>query len=162
MVEITYLEMKSPSELRPKPAGDARFRIRRLAVPDWQFNKSLYLAVGENWNWTDRRAWTDEQWREYAESGRLQTFAAWYDSSPAGYYELRPDENGGVEIASLGLLPDFIGRGLGGALLTSAIRESWGLGAARVWLHTCTFDHPAALPNYQARGMRIYRIERGE
>ncbi len=159
MVEITYLEMNSPADLHPKAAGDKRFRISRLPVPDWEFNGSLYLAVGENWHWTDRRGWSDEQWREYAESGRLRTFAAWCDISPAGYYELLPDENGGVEIASLGLLPAFVGLGLGGALVTSAIEEAWRLGAARVWLHTCSLDHPAALPNYQARGMKIYNIE---
>ena len=29
----------------------------------------------------------------------------------------------------------------------------------RVWLHTCSLDHPRALPNYQASGFSIYRTE---
>ncbi len=156
---ITYLEMHSPGDLRPKRAADIRFRICEATVPEWQLNKRLYFTVGEGWDWTDKCPWSDAQWREYAEVGGLRTFWAYYDGSPAGYYELSPDGNGGMEIASLGLLPAFIGRGLGGALLTSAIEEAWRLGAARVWVHTCTSDHPAALPNYQARGMKIYKTE---
>ena len=65
-----------------------------------------------------------------------------------------------VELAYFGLLPSFIGRGVGGALLTEAIRRAWALGPQRVWLHTCTLDHPAALPNYQKRGFRIYDQKR--
>ena len=53
--------------------------------------------------------------------------------------------------------PEFIGRGLGGALLTHAIEQAWTSGAKRVWVHTCELDHPAALTNYEARGMRTYK-----
>ena len=70
----------------------------------------------------------------------------------------------GLEITYFGLLPEFIGRGLGGALLTSAIEEAWacrrGVVPIRVWVHTCNRDHPQALANYQARGMVVYRVEK--
>ena len=33
------------------------------------------------------------------------------------------------------------------------------MGAQRVWVHTCSLDHPHALANYQARGFRIFRVE---
>jgi len=105
----------------------------------------------------------------------LRTFTAYYDKKVAGYYELRrsdppstPSHREGhkveVEIAYFGLLPDFIGRGLGGTLLTSAIESAWAWKPtpSRVWLHTCNRDHPNALNNYQARGFKIYKIEEGE
>jgi len=57
------------------------------------------------------------------------------------------------------LLPEFVGRGLGGALLTSAIEQAWSMVPTRVWVHTCNRDHPQALANYQARGMIVYKIE---
>jgi GNAT superfamily N-acetyltransferase len=72
---------------------------------------------------------------------------------------LRRDDQSGVEIAYFGLLPAFIGRGLGGALLTNAIEEAWQMSPERVWVHTCTLDHPSALANYQARGMEVYKVE---
>lgn len=158
-VTITYLEMRSPSELRPKRCADDRFWIGEATVPQGQFNRFLYLTVGADWNWNDKRNWSDEQWRTYAESDRLRTFGAYYDGAPAGYYELHSDDENAVEIAYFGLLPAFLGRRLGGALLTSAIEEAWRMAPVRVWVHTCTLDHPAALANYQARGMRIYKVE---
>jgi len=66
-----------------------------------------------------------------------------------------------VEIAYFGLLPEYIGRGLGGALLASAIENAWAWSPtpSRVWVHTCNRDHPNALANYQARGFKIYKVE---
>jgi GNAT superfamily N-acetyltransferase len=159
MVTTTYLEMRCRDDLRPKRHPDLRFRIGEVSVRQWQFNRYLYLMVGGTWAWNDKRAWTDEQWRAYAESELLRTFAAYYDASPAGYYELRRDHDGGIEIAYFGLVPAFIGRGFGSALLTHALEEAWRLNPTRVWVHTCTLDHPAAVSNYQARGMRIYDKE---
>ena len=161
-VVTTYLEMRSPEQLRPKRAG-ARFQVREQTDRDWRFNRDLYFVVGEQWQWIDKRPWTDEQWKEYAAVPELGTFAAYYDDALAGYYELRQDGEGGVEIAYFGLLPESIGGGLGGVLLTSAIEEAWsghsGITPRRVWVHTCDRDHPRALANYQARGMIVYKVE---
>ncbi|PYO77587.1 MAG: GNAT family N-acetyltransferase [Gemmatimonadetes bacterium] len=78
----------------------------------------------------------------------------------AGWYELRRvPEDRSVEIAYFGLFPDAIGQGLGKHILSCAVRDAWALEPARVWLHTCTLDHPAALPNYQKRGFAPYKTE---
>src|SRR6266540_7091549 len=158
-IVTTYLEMHSPDQLRPKRYPDGRFQIREKKERDWRFNRDLYLAIGEMWSWNDKRVWNDEQWKEYGLAPELRTFGAHYDGSLAGYYELRRDDEGGVEIAYFGLLPEFVGRGLGGALLTSAIEEGWRMSPKRVWVHTCNRDHPKALANYQARGMIVYKVE---
>ena len=160
----TYLEMHSPNQLRAKRCADGRFEVREKKERDWRFNRDLYLAVGEMWSWDDKRGWTDEQWKEYGLAPELRTFGAYYDNSLAGYCELRRDDEGGVEIAYFGLLSEFIGRGFGGALLTSAIEEAWRMSPSttRVWVHTCTWDHPRALANYKARGMVIYKRESEE
>ena len=159
----TYLEMRSRDQLCPKRA-DARFQVREKRDRDWRFNRDLYLRVGQQWDWIDKRPCTDDEWKEYAAAAELYTFAGYYDDVLAGYYELRQDKEGGVEIAYFGLLPEFIGRGLGGALLTSAIEEAWsrrdGIVTSRVWVHTCNRDHPQALANYQARGMIVYKVEK--
>jgi GNAT superfamily N-acetyltransferase len=159
----TYLEMRSPEQLRPKPAN-ARFEVRELKECDWRFNRELYFYVGEQWDWSDKRPWTEAQWKEYAEAPELRTFAAYYDGALAGYYELRRESevdgcNAAIEIAYFGLLPEFVGRSLGGVLLTSAIDEAWRMLPTRVWVHTCSRDHPQALGNYQARGMTVCKVE---
>lgn len=160
----TYLEMHSPEQLRPAQLprdADPSFVVREVTERDWRFNRDLYFKVGENWNWTDKRSWSEEEWQKSVASPALRTFAAYYDEELAGYYELLRDDAGGVEIAYFGLLPDFIGRGLGGAMLTNAIEEAWrsSPSPARVWVHTCTDDHPGALANYEARGFVTYHRE---
>ena len=171
----TYLELRSGDGAPNRQNCDQKFQVQEFAEPSWIFNRDMYIAVGQTWKWIDKLPWTDERWNEYASDPNLRTFAAYYDKKVAGYYELRrsdppstPSRREGhkveVEIAYFGLLPDFIGRGLGGTLLTSAIESAWAWKPtpSRVWLHTCNRDHPNALNNYQARGFKIYKIEEGE
>ena len=125
--------------------------------PAPELGRFLYTAVGGNWYWTDRLGWTYQQWAE--RMAGTETWVAYLEGTPAGYFELDASVPGDVEIAYFGLLPAFIGRGLGGWLLTCAIERAWELGPERVWVHTCTLDGAAALRNYRARGMRICREE---
>lgn len=159
-VTITYLEMTDPAQLRPRPSADPLFQVREATVPQWRVNRFFYEGVGGDYRWHDKQAWSDEQWRAYVEDESLRTFIASWGGSPAGYFELA-SRDGEVQIAYFGLLPAFVGRGLGAALLTRAIEEAWAMVPRRVWVHTCTLDHPASLPNYLARGMVPYQTERG-
>lgn len=153
-----YLEMADATRLRPKTCDDPRFRVLESTAKQWQFNRFLYQFVGAEWAWRDKLSWSDDQWRSYVEHDDLKTFVAYYDGSVAGYFELS-HAGGEVEIAYFGLAPSFIGKGLGGALLTKALEEAWRLRPKRVWVHTCTLDHPFALANYEARGMVVYKTE---
>lgn len=149
--------MTSAAEFRPSAAADQHFRVREVLPRDWQLNRLLYLSVGERWGWTDKRRWSDERWQAYVNSDALRTFLGEHNGDIAGYFELHR-QNRDVEIAYFGLVPEFIGRGLGGALLTTAIEQAWQWNATRVWVHTCSLDHPSALANYEARGFRVYRV----
>ncbi len=78
----------------------------------------------------------------------------------SGWYELRRvADDDSVEIAYFGIVGEAIGRGFGKHLLSCAVRDAWALRPRRVWLHTCTLDHPHALPNYLARGFTKYKTE---
>jgi GNAT superfamily N-acetyltransferase len=159
MTTIYYLEQKSPSSLIAKT--DAKgLEIREAEIKQFQLNRFLYQYVGGPWKWTDRLVWTDDAWREYAENDNLRTWVAYMRGTPAGYVELQQQGDGDVEIALLGLAPRFLDLGLGGYFLSKALELAWSWqGTKRVWLHTCTLDHPHALDNYLARGMQIYRSE---
>jgi GNAT superfamily N-acetyltransferase len=150
--------MNSPSALRAKDDANG-LQVQECQVKQFAFNRFLYQMVGSDWRWTDKLSWSDDQWRSYAEGDDRLTWVAWFKGSPAGYYELHFQEHGAVEVSNFGLLTPFIGKGFGGYLLTHAIRSAWESGASRVWLHTCTYDHPNALANYEARGMKRYRTE---
>ncbi len=152
------LESNSADELVPA-ANPGNCELHEARVKQFAFNRFLYQMIGDAWGWHDKLQWNDTQWRDYAEAENLRTWVLWVEGSPAGYFELQMQEGGAVEIAYFGLSERFFGRGLGGYLLTAAIREAWHWGASRVWVHTCTLDHPNALRNYQARGLRIFRTE---
>jgi GNAT superfamily N-acetyltransferase len=157
-VTTWYLQMHSPDALRGKSLVP-ELQVIESEIPQVELNRFLYRLVGAPWQWTDRLVWSDRQWRDYVESPGLQTWVAWYRGSPAGYFELLRDADA-VQIAYFGLAPAFVGHGLGGPLLSEALRQAWQWRPVRrVWVHTCSLDHPHALANYLARGMRLYRQE---
>ncbi len=158
MATVTYLELPSKQQWVRRP-GRTRLDVRECVVKQPRFNRFLYEYVGANWHWTDRLVWSDQQWHDFAGADNLRTFVAWCEGSVAGYYELRR-EGDDVEIASFGLAPEFIGHGYGGPLLDSAVENAFVWGARRVWLHTCTDDHPNALNNYLKSGFAIFKAER--
>ncbi|HXF61538.1 MAG TPA: GNAT family N-acetyltransferase [Caldilineaceae bacterium] len=158
-VVIYHLEMTDPAALRPARRTPDDVDIRQVELPSPEFNRFLYTAVGGDWYWRDRLNWTYDRWMAYLDRPELETWVAYRRGTPAGYVELEAQPGGSVEIAYFGLLPQFIGHGIGGYLLTHAIRRGWDRGASRVWVHTCTLDHPSALANYQARGLRIFKEE---
>ena len=154
-VTITYLEMRSPSELKAAHCDDSHIRIRQLTDCSPKLYRMLYVEVGRNYHWIDRLPWTDEQIAAHLEQPEIAFWLMTYDDATAGYFELRNCEDGSIEIAYFGLLPEFIGRGLGRHLLTCATVQAWSDGANRVWLHTCTLDDKAAMPNYLKRGFLL-------
>ena len=159
-VEVTTwsLELKDPSDLVPASAPDLDFELRQARRPSPELGRFLYSAVGGNWYWIDRLPWTYAQWLEWQSAPGRETWVAYLEGTPAGYFELDGSVEGAVELAYVGLLPAFIGGGLGGWLLTKALERAWALGPRRVWVHTCTLDGPAALANYQARGMKVCEV----
>ncbi|PYS59930.1 MAG: N-acetyltransferase [Acidobacteria bacterium] len=158
-VTRTYLEMRDHSDLQPTHSDDPRMQIEQLQDCAPSFYRHLYVEVGKNYHWIDRLPWTDEEMAAHLNQPEISLWLMTYDEAPAGYFELRRCEDGSTEIAYFGLLPEFIGRGFGKHLLTSATEQAWADGANRVWLHTCTLDDQAAMPNYLKRGFRPFRTE---
>jgi len=156
----TYLELNDRAQLNARRVDDPSARITRCSPCTVERYRALYRAVGGEWHWRDRLAWTDAELATYLARPDIVVWQLEVDGEPGGYVELRREEDGrSVEIVYFGLVARFFGRGLGGALLTRAVEEAWSMGAERVWLHTCTLDSPRALPNYLARGFREFKRE---
>src|SRR5437588_8182342 len=132
-VTTYFLEMRAPDELRPARAQVAELEIRQAHVASPELNRFLYTAVGGDWFWVDRLGWSYERWFEYLNRPELETWVAYLCGTPAGYFELERQAGDEVELAYFGLLPQFIGQGIGGLLLTRAIERAWEWGARRVW-----------------------------
>ena len=160
MLEVlrTHLEMPSLGDLRRSrpPSEDARLAEVRLSASDYL---ALYALVGERWHWRDRARMDPADLGRYLASPDVHVWILSVEGETAGYFELQRYPDARVEIMYFGLAQAFIGRGLGGWMLTRAVEEAFALGASHVTLHTCTLDAPAALPNYLARGFSIVREE---
>jgi GNAT superfamily N-acetyltransferase len=121
--------------------------------------RALYDLVGREYKWLERTTWSDESLRAFLARPESSVWVLRQDDRLAGYFELVRHDDGSVEIAYFGLAPMMIGRGAGKWLLTRAVEEAWRLNPTRVWLHTCTLDHPSALANYLARGFTPFKSE---
>lgn len=155
----TYLELRSPEQLRPARFDDPAARVlRRDAIENAHYRR-LYETVGASWHWTDRNHWSEEKLASHLARAVISVWECVVGHETAGFFELELHTDGAIEIAYFGLTPEFIGRGYGKALLSRAAEEAWALGAERVWLHTCTLDSPHALPNYEARGFAPFDRE---
>lgn len=156
-VETWHLEMLDADELRPaRPPRLRGAAVERVADPAPELSRSFYEHVGRDWLWVDRLAWTASEWEAWVDRPGYEMWISRVGARPAGYLELDGDPLANAEIAYFGLLPDFLGAGLGGDLLTAGVRRAWERGASRVWVHTCSLDGPHALANYEARGFCLY------
>ena len=154
-----YLEIQDPGELLAGVPPAVASRTERMEACTASFARWLYVEVGRPYAWVDRLAWTDEEHRSRLADPEVSVWLFMVGAAPAGYFELQSDAEGSVEICYFGLLPEFMGQGLGRKLLSDAVTAAFGLGARRVWLHTCSLDDPKALPNYLARGFRAFKSE---
>ena len=168
LVTITTLEMLSRPVTAPRPFPEG-IRLDRATEVSPEYARFLYGLVGGPWHWTDRLGWSREQWRVDLEVPGTEFLILYGNGVPLGYVHLQPiEEHAGtsVEIRYFGLAEQAIGQGLGGRLLEHAILAAWTMPdrhdlwpVRRVWLHTCSLDGPAALSNYQARGLQIIGTE---
>jgi GNAT superfamily N-acetyltransferase len=155
-IVITFLELTDPAQLRPAaPPRLPGVAVARVEPPDGEVDRWFYERVGAAHAWTDLLGRSEAEWQAWAE--RHETWMATVGGRRAGFYELSV-QAAAVQVAYFGLVPAFQGAGLGGHLLTHALRRGLEL-APRVWLTTNTRDSAAALPNYEARGMRAFRRE---
>jgi GNAT superfamily N-acetyltransferase len=158
MVKTTYLQMFArPKRVVPPPReGLAVVHARKPTVAYYRF---LNDAVGRDYDWTYSEKLSDAELAARLNDPRLEIHVLLVDGVPAGFAELDRRIEGEIELVSFGLIPEFIGQGLGRYLLQWTIDKAWSYQPRRFWLHTCTKDHPAALPNYLKAGFAVFKEE---
>ena len=159
-VKRNFLELKNINELVKKDKPEDNYSVEKTK-PDFQLNKFFYKQIGKKYRWTDRLIWSDLQWSSYVSNKNLETYVIKNSDDLVGYFELihHPEINE-TELAYLGLFEDYFGKGVGGYALTIAIVKYFKKKIKRMWVHTCTLDHPNAIKNYLARGMKIFKEEK--
>jgi GNAT superfamily N-acetyltransferase len=154
-VTTFYLEMRTPpdGETRPPLPGVDVLRVEKPAL---EYYRSLYDAVGKDWNWIDRKRLSDDALARIIHDDRVEFYVLQVGEKPAGFCELDLRKEGEPQLMYFGLLPEFIGKGLGPFFLNWIVCKAWTYDPRRVWLHTCTLDHQAALRTYLRAGFVLY------
>lgn len=157
---VTYLEMLAPPV---SPVPKSPLSLRRIERPETEEYRRLFRLVGARWLWFSRLVMDEGELAAIIRHPQVELFAvAGERGDEAGLLELDFRAGGECELAFIGLVPELAGQGHGRWLLAEALRLAWRAGIKRVHVHTCTLDHPAALPAYQRAGFTAYRraIER--
>ncbi|MEH6631983.1 MAG: GNAT family N-acetyltransferase [Halopseudomonas aestusnigri] len=156
-VTITSLEMfeRPPNLMLHSPHGHKTSLIR-ACDPTVSFYRYLYNTVGAPWLWWERRSMSDKDLAAVIKDEATEIYVLYFDGVPAGYAELDRRDEPVIDLAYLGLMPEFVGCKLGPYLLSSMIDTAWSYEPKRLTVNTCTLDHPKALAVYQKCGFSVY------
>ncbi len=152
---VTCLEMREPPQL-PAVEPPPGTRLRHWQRPEPERYRELYRAVGERWLWFSRLLLSDEALRAILHDPAVEVRVVETDGRAVGLLELDRRCFPEIELAFFGLVPACTGRGYGRWLIAEAVRLAFAHGPSRFWVHTCTLDHPAALPLYIRSGFTPY------
>jgi GNAT superfamily N-acetyltransferase len=148
---VTSLEMRRRPPLRPLPSSPLRLIRWERPAPDKY--RALFRRVGARWLWFSRLAMTDEALTAIVHDPAVHVLAVLDRAGvEVGMLELDFRQAGACELSYVALVPELAGKGLGRWLMAEALMRAWVPGVERVWVHTCTLDHPHALGFYRAQG----------
>ena len=155
---VTFLEMCKRPPARPLPA--AQLRLARWKAPAPEKYRTLFRRIGERWLWFSRLVMSDAQLTAIIHDPAVEIYAVLDPKGiEVGLIELdfrRPPD---CELAFFGLIPELAGQKLGRWMIAQVMALGWRPGIDRLWVHSCTLDHPSALGFYRAQGFEAYRRE---
>ncbi len=155
---VTHLEMFAPpANFPPRPSPEMRLEKVEMPTPGWY--QPLFRHIGEDWLWFSRLMMTDTQLTGIIQDPATAIYALRDGRGDIGLLELNWHSQRECQIAFFGLVPEAIGGGAGSWLMGQGQKIAFEQGAERLWLHTCTHDHPTALPFYMRHGFRAFKRE---
>lgn len=151
-VTVTFLEMASPPvHYPPLPYGRQIALLKTRNIP-LHFYRYLQDRIGRRWHWVNILRLSDEELSAKIHAPGRDIRVLYLDGAPAGFFDLKPEPGGPLELAYFGMMEQAMGQGLGRWFLGAAIEAAWSHHPTVVTVQTCTLDHPAALPLYQKLG----------
>lgn len=153
LVTTWYLDYQGPTVALPQ--WPEHVMLMEAAQPSPEFSQFLFCAVGTPWHWFSRLSWTYQDWQHYFATEQVRTWVLYQRGTPIGFAELRKSNDQSVELKFFGLMPSATGQGLGPLLAQAAVALAQQWQSSKVWVHTCSEDHPAALATYQRAGFIV-------
>ena len=153
---VTYLEMLRRPTARPGPSEES-WTLAKAEFSNLEEYRRHFRNVGRDWLWFSRLQLADDALSHILYHPQYETYLFKVDSGNCGLLELDFRCEGEAEISFFGLTPDTLGQGAGRWLMNRALEIAWSRPIRRLWLHTCTFDHPSAVAFYVRSGFEPYR-----
>jgi GNAT superfamily N-acetyltransferase len=153
---VTYLALDAPPDA--VPAGRPDLKLVRITAPSVRRYRNLVGRIGDRWLWGSRAAMRDAEILAMLTTAGNQLHVLLEEDAEIGIVELHGDGPGSVEVNLFGVVPEATGTGAARWMMLEALRQAFVAPVRRVWLHTCTFDHPAALRFYQGLGFRPWKF----
>lgn len=153
---VTCLEMTAKPALRAAPENS--FTLERMGADDTGRFRALFRAIGQDIMWFSRLMLSEDRLAAIIGDGNVQCLALVREGQDVGLLELDFREEGQCELSFFGVVPSAVGGGAGRYLMNEALTRAWAQPIARMWVHTCNYDHPSALGFYQRSGFRPYAV----
>lgn len=152
---VTFLEMRKAP---PFQIPASTLSLRRVENPDVHAYRQLFRRIGRHWLWFSRLILSDEELAAIIQDPAVELYIIVDEiGADIGMIELDFREPGQCELAFIGILPELTGMGHGRWLTGKTLELAWRDGVRRLHVHTCTLDHPAALPAYRNAGFVAYK-----
>jgi GNAT superfamily N-acetyltransferase len=156
LLRVTYLELRAAPGPPNLHAGPESINLER---PEYSDYLALYRRVGESLGWDQRLLMPEAQLEQLLRGTELRIYLMRNElKDPLGLCEFDRSAFPQIELKNFGLVPEARGRRLGPLLLSTALAEEWKTNPARIWLHTDTWDHPAAMRVYSRAGFCVYDV----
>jgi GNAT superfamily N-acetyltransferase len=153
---VTCLEMLAPPS-RKLSDWPSHLKLQRFAGDDLAGFRDVFRKVGSDIMWFSRLIMGDEKLNAILSDPAVESYKLIQGNEVIGLLELDFRDADQAELSFFGLAPAAIGKGAGRALMDEALRRAWDRPIKRIWVHTCTFDHPAALAFYIRSGFTPYQ-----
>lgn len=148
---VTMLELTA----RPRPGAirSLPFRLDHWRRPSPEAYRALFRRVGAPWLWFSRLIIDDAALAAILADPAVEVHVVRDRRGiEVGFVELDFHAGDSALISYFGIVPELIGRGVGGWLMARSLTLAWRPGIERVRVNTCTLDHPSALGFYRRRG----------
>jgi GNAT superfamily N-acetyltransferase len=154
---VTSLEMTRAPDTQVVIAPMDGVDLIHVAQPAVDWYRHLFRSVGQEWLWFSRLRLSEPALAAIIQHPEVEVHVLTRDGCEIGFFELDFRDKGACEIAFFGLVPLATGQRLGGYMMRTLMQRAWSLPIDRLWVHTCTLDHPSALAFYQRMGFRAFR-----
>ena len=153
---VTYLAMHKAPQFEIRTLARFDVSLIDLKDPPVHYYRYLYNTIGAEYDWVDLKQLSDEELKAKITAPDTFITVAHVNGCPAGYFELKTSGKEKIWLEYFGIMPEYIGKGLGKWLLKTAINRAWSHNPKAVHVETCTLDHPSALPLYKSLGFEPY------